>query len=278
MADFIDESLRQTGTVMHELVVKAGEAGRAGQSRRDFFSLTAKLAGTTALGAAGVGLLQPIAARAATTTANNTDTAMGILDIAATAEALAVTFYYNALQAGMALPNVNSSANQNYFQAAAVQEYDHLIYLRHFGAGKPQSAFYFPPNMFTDESVFFSTALTLESYFISAYLAAAIDFSGAASSNITAASTAFLGFAVQVFGVECEHRALLGVAANQNPPNNLILETALLKTVNDAVAPLEPFLLGTQGFVGPLYLPTPKEVNTAASPYGFSFFPKPKIV
>jgi hypothetical protein len=276
MADIIDDTLRDTGEVMQELVLKAGEARRAGRTRRDFFASTAKLAGATALGAAGAGLLQPIAARAAAT-GGNTDTAQEILDIAATAEALAVTFYYNALQAGMALPDVNSTANQNYFQAAVTQECEHLLYLRKFGAANPPHRFYFPPNMFTDESVFFKTALTLEAYFISAYLAAALDFSGAASSNMTTANTTFLGFAVQVLGVECEHRALLGVAANINPPNGIIIESALVKTVADAGLALRPFVKGGDGYVGPISLPTSSEVNTIAQPYGFSFFPRFEI-
>ena len=278
MMDPIDDSLRCTGEVMGELTAKAGEAARAGESRRSFFNRTAKLAGATALGVAGVNLLQPIAARAATQGSVNTDTVQGIIDIAATAESLAVTFYYNALAAGSALPNVNSTANQNYFQAAVVQEFVHLEYLRKLGANPVTSKFYFPPNMFTDESVFFPTALTLEAYFISAYLAAAIDFSGAVSSNITTANPVFLGFAVQVLGIECEHRALLGVAANNNPPNGLIVETALLKTVNDAVPPLTPFLDGSAGFVGPVRQPNKAAVNAIAQPYGFSFFPPFKIV
>jgi hypothetical protein len=273
MADFVDDSLRNTGEVMQELVLKAGEARRAGRTRRDFFASTAKLAGATALGAAGAGLLQPIAAKAATS-GGNTDTAQNILDIAATAEALAVTFYFHGLQAGMNLPDVNSTANRNYFQAATVQETEHLLYLEKFGAAKPPRHFFFPNNMFTDQSVFFQTALTLEAYFISAYLAAALDFSGAVSSNMTTANPTFLGFAVQVLGVECEHRALLGVAANVNPPNGIIIESALVKTVQDAGAALAPFLTGGEGYAGPLSLPTSSAINKESQPYGFSFFPR----
>lgn len=216
MTDMIDDTLRQSTEVMQELIAKAREAGGAPASRRDFFARTAALAGSTALGAAGIGLLQPIAARAATPrgkVTQNADSLQDIINIAATAEALATTFYYNALVAGSALPDVNSAANQNYFQAAAVQEFEHLLILKKLGAHAIATEFYFPANMFTDESVFFPTALTLEAYFISAYLAAALDFSGAVSSNITTANPYALGFAVQVLGVECEHRALLGVGA-----------------------------------------------------------------
>jgi rubrerythrin len=280
MTDHIDEMLRTSTEVMTELVSKAREAVASGESRRSFFSKTAKIAGATALGAAGAGLLQPIAARAATQPAGtmNTDSVQDILDIAATAEALATTFYYNALQNPGNLPDVNSTANRNYFQAATVQEFEHLMTLQKLG-GKPYTTkFYYPTNMFTDESVFFPTALLLEEFFISAYLAAALDFSGAVSSEITTADPYALGFAVQVLGVECEHRALLGVAANINPPNGKVFETALLKSVKGAVPPLTPFLSGGDGYSGPFSLPHPGEINSTASPYGFSFFPKEIIV
>ncbi len=256
MTDFVDEAMRTSTEVMSELVAKAHEAVRAGESRRSFFSRTAKIAGATVLGAAGAGLLQPIAAHAAAAPGKgNNDTLQEVIDIAATAESLATTFYYNALAAGSALPDVNSAANQNYFQAAVTQEFEHLKYLRKLGA-----------------------KLLLEEYFIAAYLQASLDFSGAVSSQITTANPYALGFAVQVMGVECEHRALLGVAANVTPPNDRFVERALLKSVAEAVHPLKPFLAGGNGFSGPIMMPNENEVNAIAQPYGFSFFPKYKIV
>jgi hypothetical protein len=279
MTDQVDDMLRTSTEVMTELSVKAREAVAAGESRRSFFTRTAKIAGATALGASGVGLLQPIAFQSAQArTTGNSDTLQGILDIAATAESLAVTFYYQALQNPAGLPNVNSEANRNYFQAALIQEYTHLLYLVKLGGKSLQAAFHFPTNMFTDETVFFPTSMLLEEYFISAYLAASIDFSGAVSSGITTANPYALGFAVQVMGVECEHRALLNVASGFNPPNDRLLEHALLKTVNDAVAPLTPFLTGGNGFSGPIGRPSEKDCDATAQPYGFAFFPRPKIV
>jgi hypothetical protein len=279
MTDHVDDSLRTTTEVMQELVAKAGEGMRAGESRRGFFNRTAKIAGATALGAAGIKLLQPIAAAAAAgTTYKSSDTLQEVIDIAATAEALASTFYYHALAANSKLPNVNSPANQNYFQAAITQEYEHLRYLRKLGATPATTSFYFPDGMFSDENVFFPTALVLEEYFIAAYLTAALDFSGAYSIKIKTANTYALGFAVQVLGVEAEHRALLGVAGNINPPNGRILESGLLTTVGQAVGVLKPFLSGGSGYTGPYNLPEEKQINTIAGPYGFSFFPTPKIV
>jgi rubrerythrin len=279
MTDFVDDAMRTSTEVMNELVAKAHEAVRAGESRRSFFTRTAKIAGATALGVAGAGMLQPIAAHAAMNPPKgNNDTLQEVIDIAATAESLATTFYYNALAAGPALPHVNNKANQNYFQAAVTQEFEHLRYLHKLGAKQVTSQFYFPKKMFTDEKIFFETALLLEEYFIAAYLQAALDFSGAVSSQITTANPYALGFAVQVMGVECEHRALLGVAANVTPPNNRYVERALLKSVAQAVHPLKPFLSGGDGFAGPVKMPNENEVNAIAQPYGFSFFPHYKIV
>jgi hypothetical protein len=273
----MEESFGTTTAVMKELVTKAQEAASAGASRRSFFAKTASLAGATALGAAGIGFLQPIAAHAATTTEEPTaDTVKQILNIAATAESLATTFYFNALGSG-SLPDVNSDANRNYFQAATVQEFEHLVILDRLGGAPLATEFYYPTNMFTDETVFFPTAGLLEDYFISAYIAAAREFCGAVSRGIPMADPDSIGLAVQIGGIECEHRALLNVAANINPPNNRIIESALVKRVSDAVAPLTPFLEGGSGFAGPYKMPTKGEVNAIAWPYGFASFPKFKI-
>lgn len=278
MSDLLHDAFKQTGEVMDELTAKAREANAVGTSRRNFFAGTAKLAGATALGAAGIGLVQPLAAAAAVApTTSSTDTTKDILNVAATAEALASTFYYHALESHF-LPDVNSSANRNYFQAALIQEYTHLEILRSLHGAPAVRKFYFPENMFKDETVFFTTASLLEDYFISAYIAAAMEFSGAVSSGIRKANPVAIGLAVQIAGVECEHRALLRVASNANPANNRLIESALIASVSDAVAPLTPFLTGGSGFVGPYNLPSQSACDTTAQPYGFSFFPSYTIV
>jgi hypothetical protein len=276
MRDAMEETFGKTTAVMTELIAKAKEAHEAGASRRSFFAKTAVLASATALGAAGVGLLQPIAAAAATAEEPGADTLKSILDIAATAESLATTFYYNALGSA-SLPNVNSDANRNYFQAATVQEFEHLKILEKLGGAPLTQTFYFPTDMFTDESVFFPTASLLEDFFISAYIAAAREFSGAVSKGIKTADPDAIGLAVQIGGIECEHRALLRVAGNLNPPNNRLIESALIKRVSDAVAPLTPFLSGGTGYTGPFNMPHKAEVNAIAWPYDLKSFPAFKI-
>ncbi len=276
MRDEFEENFGRTTKVMTALVEKAREASEAGASRRDFFARTAVLAGAAGLSAGGAALLRPIAAAAATPGEYSGDNAMEILKLAATAESLATTFYYFALGSG-SLPNVNSKANRNYFQAAVVQEYEHMEILGRLGAAPLATEFYFPQNMFSDETVFFPTASLLEDYFISAYIAAAREFSGAVVKGITTADPTAIGLAVQIGGIECEHRALLRVASNSNPPNNRIIESALLKRVSEVVGPLTPFLQGGSGYTGPFKQPHRGEVNAIAWPYGFASFPKYKI-
>jgi len=274
MTDLLDESFRETGEITLEIHAKAREASAKGTSRRAFFEKATTLAAGTVLGASGLPLMMPRPAYAATT---STDTIQDIINIAATAELLATTFYYKSLAIPSSLPDVNSLQNKSYFQAANTQEYIHLDVLESMGAKPLYKKFYFPEAMFTDEATFFATAEQLEVYFISAYLAAAQEFSGAVSSAITKPNPSLIGLAIQVAGVECEHRALLRVAAGATPPNNYEIEQGLLKTVGDAVAPLNPFLSGGSGFIGPFSPPSKSEIDKIATPYGFGFFKNIKV-
>jgi hypothetical protein len=269
MSDLLDESFRETGEITLEIHAKAREAVASGASRRGFFEKAGVLAAGTALGIGGLPLMMPRPAMAATT---STDSIQDIINIAATAELLATTFYYHSLELPSRLPDVNSMQNRNYFQAADTQEYIHLEVLKSMGAKPLVTKFYFPEGMFTKQDVFFSTATTLERYFISAYLAAAQEFSGVVSSAITTPNPYLIGLAIQVAGVECEHRALLRVAAGTNPPNNQEIEEGLLKTVSEAATPLKPFLQGESGFIGPFSPPAKDAIDTQSQPYGFGFF------
>jgi hypothetical protein len=128
--------------------------------------------------------------------------------------------------------------------------------------------------MFTDETVFFPTASLLEDFFISAYIAAGREFSGAVSQGIKTVDPNAIGLTAQIGGIECEHRALLRVAANLNPPNNRLIESALVKRVSDAASALTPFLEGGDGYEGPYSMPSRGEVNLEAGMYNFKSFPK----
>lgn len=279
MTDALFETFRETGEITSELQHKAIEAQARGDSRRTFFRNTAALAGSTVLGLGALEVLKPATAFAAGGQPTCSDTYQQILDIAATAELLAVTFYYQALQSQSTLPNVNSQANRNYFQAAVTQEYIHEEILVSLGAKPLATSFYFPQEMFTKERVFFKYSELLETYFISAYISAAREFSGIVSSAIKQPKPISIGLAVQIAGIECEHRALLRVAGNQNPPNDLPIERDIVNCVSDAATALGPFLAGGSGFSStPIPVPSMSQVDTTATPYGFGFFPKIRIV
>ena len=277
MTDALFESFRETGEITLELQRKAIEAQQRGESRRSFFRSSAALASSTVLGVAGLQVLRPATAFAAGAPACS-DSYKTILDIAATAESLATTFYYQALLSKM-LPRVNSTANRNYFQAAVTQEYIHIEILQSLGGAPLATSFYFPDNMFSSGAVFFKYAGLLETFFISAYISAAKEFSGLNSSAIKQAKPISIGLAMQIAGIECEHRALLRVADNGTPPNDLPIERDLVKCVSDAATALGPFLSGGSGFsTTPIAAPSMSDIDTIATPYGFGFFPKIKIV
>jgi hypothetical protein len=268
------ESFRETGELVTELTAKAGEAERAGVSRRSFVTSALLATGATVLGSAAVAKAAGRPAFSKSTVARTCSCSeKRIFSIAATAELLATTMYYRALALPTDLPDVNSIANRNYFQAALTEEYLHYELLTSLGGAPLANSFFFPGTMFTNETTFFNTFNALETAFVAAYLAAAREFSGAVSSVITTANPVLIGAAVQIAAVEGEHRVLGRVAAGINPPNDRYLESGEFACVEDAATALHPFLTGGSGFSGPFHVPSRSEVNSAASPYGFSFFP-----
>src|SRR4051812_26329898 len=143
-------------------------------SRREFLRLAALAAGgvllpTGLVRASGAPSQAPISSPCL-------EDATRIFDLAATAEALAMTFYYRAIQSEffIRLP----TDYQAYFRAALDQERSHYRYLIQQGAHPLLTQFYFPPRTFgfDDFSVFIRTIEVLETDFMGAYLAAARRF------------------------------------------------------------------------------------------------------
>jgi hypothetical protein len=139
-----------------------------------------------------------------------------ILNAAATAEALATTMYYNIITSPIYSNNTSSgiggnAPDQAYLVAAYEEEINHYNVLVGAGAVPLATTFYFPTGMFTDTTgtsgglqTTIDTLTTLESAFIAAYLYGVMAFS----------QTADKVLAAQIMGVECEHRALARVIAN----------------------------------------------------------------
>jgi hypothetical protein len=168
-------------------------------------------AGAAAIGVLGASLLAGCGGSSslspAASSAGSQDGA--ILNAAATAEALAVTMYNNIIHSSLYSSGLTGNApDQAYLQAALEQELIHYNTLVAAGAKPLATSFYFPHGMFgstnADYATTVNTLITLEDAFIAAYLIGINDFS----------TDPYKLLAGQIMGIECEHRALGRVIAN----------------------------------------------------------------
>jgi hypothetical protein len=207
-------------------------------------------------GAAGVGGGLAIASfasmfgiRSAEAAHNANDEPQTILNLAATAESLATTFYWAALN--LAQFKV-SAADVAYLKLALDAEKYHLDFLTSNGGVPLTTQFYVPANLLSDPGVFVQTGANAETAFVGAYLAATRRFAELGVPRL-AATTA------QHACSEAQHLALIreigGLA-----PNNLALPLPIYYNVSDAVPTLAPFLQGGSGFIGPVSAPTAAQI------------------
>jgi hypothetical protein len=170
---------------------------------------------------------------------------MEIVNVAATAEALAVTVLTAAV--GNASTLGLTGLVLDVVQAALAEELIHLQVLRDVLGGAPiTKTFYVPdPKILTDQATFLGTLEVAENLFIAAYMAACREFAELGQPLLAKV-------AYQTGAVEAEHRVLvraaLALAGNTAdvPPNNKAFETDLVLYVADAAK-----LLGQLGFLGP---------------------------
>jgi hypothetical protein len=200
-------------------------------SRRSLFK------GAGALGAglmlARLPLLRSVAA--------DSESVTDIINIAATAEAMAVTLLGGA---------IDSASKGGYnktipapvvaiLNAARAEEEFHYEYLIAAGA-KPLTTDFTVPDMklLTDYDTLFSTIVALEGAFIAAYMAAAREFSAMGQTDL-------VQVAYEVAGTEAEHRVLANYALGVRPANNVAFEKAMFTQVSDAANALKQL-----GFIG----------------------------
>jgi len=167
-----------------------------------------------------------------------------ILNIAATAEAFAVTALGGALESAaagtLALP---AEAVQS-LQAARAAEQAHYDFLVNNGAEPLTTTFTIPdPALLTDPATFLTTLVTLEEAFIAAYIAAAQQFVAQGEGGLAQV-------ALQIGAVEAEHRAgvrffAIEAGVLEGVPNDVAFEKALFSSVSEAAAALEEL-----GFIG----------------------------
>ena len=167
-----------------------------------------------------------------------------IINIAATAEAFAVTALGGALDnAAKGLLALDAEQQQT-LRAARAEEKAHYDFLIGAGAKPLTTTFTIPdPKIVTDVPTFLGTVIALEEAFIAAYLAAAQEFA-------TLGQAKYAQVALQIGAVEAEHRAGLRYYAIQaglltGTPNDVAFEKALFASVGEAATALQ-----TLGFIG----------------------------
>ncbi|MBC7870271.1 MAG: ferritin-like domain-containing protein [Chitinophagaceae bacterium] len=160
-----------------------------------------------------------------------------ILDLAATAETLACTHYYNVLtDSNIAL----TPAEIAILKSALDSELQHLEFLNANGAVALTMDFFFPMNVYTDRDQFSVITEQAETAFVGAYLAANRRIAELGN-PLLAATTA------QVAVVEQVHLALIRQIGGR-VPNHVSLGQALFYNTSDVVPVLQGFLEGGEGF------------------------------
>jgi hypothetical protein len=186
------------------------------------------------------------------------DSVETILNLAATAETLAVTHYLAAIGSyaqdnpmGLLLGEVAILA------AALDSEFQHLEFINANGGKALTEQFYVRQGAYTDRAVFVQQTDDAEVIFIGAWIAATRRFAELGNPRLAAT-------AAQVAAVEQSHKALFRLFGRPALlPNNVSLAQPILYNVSDAVPMVAPFLNGGAGMVGPVRYPGSDVVRRA---------------
>lgn len=154
-----------------------------------------------------------------------------VLDMAATAEALAVTFYYHTLSGA----SFGVSADTRmHLHAMLAAEQSHLELLVTLGGQPLKRSFSLPGTLCTDAGVFTMTGLHLEGVLTGAYIAASHQLAVLGHPELAAT-------AAQLGASEAQHLTLLSHFAGLGP-GELTLPAAPLRLITDAPPVLAPFI------------------------------------
>ncbi len=201
--------------------------------RRTFLKGSALLASASALGWNGIfGLSRASAA--------DGDDIPTILNIAATAETLACTHYYQALKSEIRFTDPQIA----YIRAALEEEYIHLQFLNDNGGKALTDKFYFPAGTLKSKIAFGTVSAIFETVFVGAYLAATRRFAELGQPLLAAT-------AAQVAVIEGQHLALVRETA-LILPNNIALGEPKFYNISEAVPVVKPILDGQEGALGPM--------------------------
>jgi hypothetical protein len=190
-----------------------------------------------------------------------TATVPELLNLAATLEALSVSYYYQAISSADGFFAVLPTAYQRYLRVTLDEEWFHYRYLTTQHAATPvNTSFHFPVNIFAVGHFgnFLATMNTLEMATIALYLAA-IRQLGEQNEPVLAE---IFG---QIAGIEAEHRVMGREMAQHSPPapNDLCFERTDFLCAAEASRALANFLNGGAGFTGPFTLPDQAAITGA---------------
>jgi ferritin-like protein len=229
--------------------IERASAGRSlsAPTRRRF--MTAVLAASG--GAAGIAALGNVTSALADERSGGA-AVREIIDIAVTAEALAVTYLGAVISNAYAGATGLDATVKTLLQAARAEEYAHFQLLKNLGA-EPQTLTFFVPeaSMVTDRTTALETIAAAEQLFINAYLSAIATFSQEGQHTLAV-------YAASILGTECEHRSLARAALSLNgvsgfsPANNWDFEQAPLPSVQAVASELKQL-----GFFGPKGIQAP---------------------
>lgn len=222
------------------MVKEINQTNERGTSRRSFLT-------GAALAGAGLGLGALTGANSAfgkTTGGDPCESVQEIINIAATAEALAVTLLGEALQNAASGKLALNDEQQQALRAARAQEQEHYAHLTRLGAKASTTTFTLSdPKIVTDVPTFLKTLIALEEDSIALYLAAAQEF-------------AILGhperseLALAITSVEAAHRMAarsfaIDAGVITGLPNDVAFQQAKFSSVGQATAALREM-----GFIG----------------------------
>jgi len=167
-----------------------------------------------------------------------------IINMAATAEALAVTALGVALRNAAGGTLALNTEQQQALRAARAEEQAHYAFLTGAGAKPLTTTFTVPdPAILTDTPTFLKTLITLEEVFIAAYLAAAQEFALLGAPQLAQRALA-------IASVEAGHRVALRFFAIEagaltGLPNDIAFQKAKYSSVGAAAVALVKL-----GFIG----------------------------
>jgi hypothetical protein len=221
------------------------DSSHGARSRRGFLKRSAAVGGGIAaasfLQAFGLGNVRAIEDDMAT-----------IVNLAATAETLAVTFYYAALTgATFLIGDEDMEALKRVMDA----EMHHLQILQSFGGVSLTQQFYMPDRVLADARIFVDTGLKTETVYAGAYLAATHQFAVLGQPKLAAT-------AAQHGASEAQHLTQIAHIAGLQA-SDLSLPAPMFYQMSDAIPALAPFLKGGAGFGESLRCPSPSEYQAA---------------